>query len=574
MISLFPSEATEFETNGIIMNEWISFEITQSLNGEYTFKGEYPVTGNKKYLQLSENNILRAPTPEGLQSFRIYMVEKRIESIVVEGFHVFYDLHGNNIRNFFAVGNGDTIIKKLLSSAENEHPFTGSSDIESSHQFSFNEAARNPVHALLSGKHCITYLWGGEIQRDNFHIYLKDRIGEDTNVSIEYGKNLLDFTNKSNVGEIATRIIGTYSYNIKDDNGEIVTITLIAQVDSPLINNYPYIATANVAIEDTDDSLNIRTEVELEEYLINTYFNQNNVDKPKFSLTIDWIKQNHYEDLKLGDTALVKHGKYNFEYRLKITKYTYDCILEEYTELFFGDFEGIIEGEIATLSTGLSNIQGAVSNHTSSIYELNKRLSDLENPVYYPNQVYNSSFERFDENGVPDFWKTTGVVSSIEHLVGENSLRLATGQFAQMQNKPIQTFKWADSSTKFTIRVIGKGKIRLSSLSDGVVQPVFSYVNNQYIQRNYFEFEINTMNWFDSKCSIELHPTLKVAELRIECITGTVYIDAVSATPVPQGSRLDIQYTDGAMNYNDAMSLRNDDLANAKLGEMWFRTDL
>ncbi|MEK4871586.1 phage baseplate upper protein [Niallia sp. FSL W8-1348] len=199
----------------------------------------------------------------------------------------------------------------------------------------------------------------------------------------------------------------------------------------------------------------------------------------------------------------------------------------------------------------------------------------LENPVYYPNAVYNSSFERFNEDGKPAFWDTTGIITPLEHLAGSHSLRLSQGQYAQIKDKPIQCFKWADYSTDFTLRAIGDGVIRVSVLSDGVVQPIFSYVNNQYIQRNYFDFTIDSMNWFNSKYFVELHPTNKTCVLKIEVISGTtVYIDCVSAIPITQGSKLDIQYTDGAMNYNDVMMVRTDDLLDAPVGTMWFRSDL
>jgi phage minor structural protein len=574
MISLYPSKITEFKTNGLILDEWMQLEITEALNGEYTIQGEYPITASNKYKALVENSIIRVPTPNGQQGFRIYNIEKRTESIVVEGFHLFYDLHGNNIRSFNVQGNGDYAISQLLATCDNPHPFTASSDITETHQFSFSDGARNPIHALLNGRHCLSYLWTGELLRDNFHIYLNDRIGRDTNVVIEYGKNLVDFQNKSSMDEVVTCIIATYKYNIKDANGEDVVTTIMAKADSPLIDAYPYVTTSNIALEDTDHSFGITTEEELEAYIKDTYYTQNGVDKPKFSLTVDWIKQNKYESLSLGDTATIKHQKYNFEYRLRITKYTYDCIDEDYVELYFGEIEGVIEGEIAELGGSISNIEGAVSNHAVSIYELSKRMNDLENPVYYPNQIYNSSFERFNEKGEPDFWETTGMVTSLEHLMGTHSLRLSAGQMAQMKDKPIQCFKWADYSTDFTLRAIGKGIIKVSVLSDGVVQPLFSYVNNQYIRQNAFSFSIDSLNWFDSKYFIELHPTTKTCFLKIECLSGTVYLDCISAIPITQGSKLDIQYTDGAMNYNDVMMVRQDDLLDAKVGDMWFRSDL
>ena len=298
------------------------------------------------------------------------------------------------------------------------------------------------------------------------------------------------------------------------------------------------------------------------------------MDKPRFPVSLDWIKEHDYETLQLGDTALILHEQYNFEYRLKITKYIYDCILEEYDELYFGDLEGQIESVVTDKGIGLDGLTTAISNHTTNIFELNKRLHDLENPIYYPNAVYNSSFGRFDENLKPDFWDTTGSVTTAEHLIGQYSLKLKAGEYARIKDKPIQAFKWSEKSTSFIFRVIGEGVVKVKVLADTTPQEIFSYVDNVYMSAKEFTFNINNSTWFNSACAVELHACKKTVTLKIECISGKVYVDAVQVVPIEQGSRLDIQYTDGAMCFNDAMQYRTDDLLDAKVGDMWFRGDL
>lgn len=197
------------------------------------------------------------------------------------------------------------------------------------------------------------------------------------------------------------------------------------------------------------------------------------------------------------------------------------------------------------------------------------------NPIYYPNVVYNSNFGRFNEYLKPDFWETTGIVTTTEHLIGEYSLKLEAGEYMKIKDKPIQAFKWENKSTSFIFRAIGNGTIKVQILADGVKQEIFSYINDIYTSKNEFTFNINSTNWFNSKYSVELHKCRKTVILKIECITGTVYIDAVQVVPIEQGSlKTEIPYIDGPMCFNDVMQFRTTDLVNAKIGDMWFRSDL
>lgn len=197
------------------------------------------------------------------------------------------------------------------------------------------------------------------------------------------------------------------------------------------------------------------------------------------------------------------------------------------------------------------------------------------NPIYYPNVVYNSNFGRFNEYLKPDFWETTGIVTTTEHLIGEYSLKLEAGEYMKIKDKPIQAFKWENKSTSFIFRAIGNGTIKVQILADGVKQEIFSYINDIYTSKNEFTFNINSTNWFNSKYSVELHKCRKTVILKIECITGTVYIDAVQVVPIEQGFlKTEIPYIDGPMCFNDVMQFRTTDLVNAKIGDMWFRSDL
>ena len=208
---------------------------------------------------------------------------------------------------------------------------------------------------------------------------------------------------------------------------------------------------------------------------------------------------------------------------------------------------------------------------------LDSKLQQLEiNGVgvdyfYYPNTIYNSNFERFNELGKPDFWETTGMVSSIKHMTGTHSLRLNANQYLKMKDKPILTYDWSDYSTLFSFNVIGSGRFKVQVLSDNKPLQIYTYLDNQYTNGTSFTFSVNNDLWFDSKIKVELPKTNQVVHLKIECLEGTLYFDCVSAVPILAGINVDIPYIDGPMCYNDVMSYRKDDLVDANIGDMWFK---
>lgn len=246
----------------------------------------------------------------------------------------------------------------------------------------------------------------------------------------------------------------------------------------------------------------------------------------------------------------------------------------------------VVKSLVERATVESSNEFGALTNALWKIDSVNSQIEVIDskianiigqcgNPIYYPNVVYNSNFGRFNEYLKPDFWETTGIVTTTEHLIGEYSLKLEAGEYMKIKDKPIQAFKWENKSTSFIFRAIGNGTIKVQILADGVKQEIFSYINDIYTSKNEFTFNINSTNWFNSKYSVELHKCRKTVILKIECITGNVYIDAVQAVPIEQGFlKTEIPYIDGPMCFNDVMQFRTTDLVNAKIGDMWFRSDL
>lgn len=91
MITVYKSRETDFSHNGLcVLNECISCNITEELNGRYELELEYPAENNKAE-HLIKWNIIKS---DG-QLFRIYQrkfIDKDNKTLGVWARHITYDL--------------------------------------------------------------------------------------------------------------------------------------------------------------------------------------------------------------------------------------------------------------------------------------------------------------------------------------------------------------------------------------------------------------------------------------------------------------------------------------------------
>lgn len=188
MITLYEKTETDFTHNGLCVldSNIINPVVTEELNG--LFMLEFDFLARAPYAQeIIAERLVKCPVPDmNDQLFRIAFVKKQLSGIThFTAYHVFYDLVNNLIEDTFVVNkNGQQAITQMLGATQYEHPFTASSNIPK------YENARmvrlNPAEVLLNADIDNSFLarWGGEIIRDNFHIYMQTIRGSDNGVTI------------------------------------------------------------------------------------------------------------------------------------------------------------------------------------------------------------------------------------------------------------------------------------------------------------------------------------------------------------------------------------------------------
>lgn len=224
--------------------------------------------------------------------------------------------------------------------------FTGHSDI-----VAINTAHYIRKHianeALISDdENSFVNKWGGELDVDNFNVYMNNRTGGEYGVTFKYGRDLINLNENSNIDSIITRIIPV------GFNGITIPETY---VESPLINKYRKVKTDVVKFdyikvkESPEDEEGYDTLEEAQEALreaAKELFNDG-LDKILYQLDLEVTKLENtlkYEDYKdilttgLGDTVGVEHTDIGIDIKTRVIKFTYDCIKEKYKTITIGNY--------------------------------------------------------------------------------------------------------------------------------------------------------------------------------------------------------------------------------------------
>ena len=79
MISIYKALESNFNHNGYGILKTIKAEITEELNGMYEIEIIITIEDNEKLIShIKEYNLIKAPTPDSYQLFRIYRVDKKL----------------------------------------------------------------------------------------------------------------------------------------------------------------------------------------------------------------------------------------------------------------------------------------------------------------------------------------------------------------------------------------------------------------------------------------------------------------------------------------------------------------
>ena len=174
------------------------------------------------------------------QLFRITerTIDNDRQQVSVAGVHVSYDLSAILIRDVNLVQAGPGMaLGRLMNGLM--YPYKGviaTNITSSSRSYTGNIAGKNGIYALLDPDKGIVKTFDAKLTRDNWDIFVMEKVTVDRGFQIRYGKNARGITWKRSNANLITRVVPV----AKDETGNDLYLPEV-WINSSRINNYPVI---------------------------------------------------------------------------------------------------------------------------------------------------------------------------------------------------------------------------------------------------------------------------------------------------------------------------------------------
>ena len=441
MITLFKPNETNFDHNGLgsLDKNILETVVEEELNGLYSFVFKYPIFAPHGS-EIDGQSVIRVPTPDGNQLFRVYNPIKSMGYLTIKTYHIFYDLADNIIEDTNIVGkNGQGAITQLGGATQYSHTFRFFSDIETTTNARI--VRMNPVAALIDDEEDNTFIsrWGGELKRNNFDVRMNKSIGTNRGKRIQHRKDLIGYEANVNWATAVTRIMP------KGFNGLLLPEKY---VDSPLINRYikPKIKVVEYSdikaaageYANDKDAVPLQTAYQLLRERANEEYSVNKVDIPEATYKVDFVsldQTEEYKDLQelqkvfLGDTVTVEHKEDGLNIEAKVISYKYDPLAKKYLGLELGSFKETFTSKYSDITkltrkvTELTQTTNFIQSTADGKNTINRGTSEplypnINDLWYKPNGSETELWQYVDESEVL-YWKMISSTAELNALKKE-----------------------------------------------------------------------------------------------------------------------------------------------------------
>ena len=351
MIKVFGKTDTLFSSNGDVVLKPTRAIVHKEDNGSFYLDLECPIEYVDYFV---DGNIVIANTPQGDQAFRITNPQKTKHKISTQARHVFYDSLNYLIEDSYVVdGDCNYALDHLNSATEPASPFTTLSDITT--LASYRCVRASLYEAVLE---CLNR-YGGHLVRNNFSIQIKDSIGVDNGVTVRYRKNLKEITCEENWDNVVTKILPVGRDGLllnAVDSTQSVYITSDTQYDLPYTKTVSFEQQlSEEAYRDENGNLDetaYKTALveDLRSQAI-AYLDINSVPQINYTLSANLERLTD-----IGDTIQVIDERLGINVMTHVIAFDYNCILEKYTLVEFGNFQQTIMGMMSTINSNTEKI--------------------------------------------------------------------------------------------------------------------------------------------------------------------------------------------------------------------------
>lgn len=378
---LFDKTATAFNTNGLGTLDAITCIVTEERNGVFELEMSIAETSlHASEIEMTSIILAKVPDKANKQAFRVYKITKPVNGVfTVYAQHLSYQLSFIPTMPFAVTASASACnqtLQGLKTNAVESCPFTFATDVTTVASYSQDVPAS--IRSRLGGvSGSVLDQFGGEYSWDNYSVSLLDHRGVTTpNVTLRYGKNIIDLNQEEN---IESTITGIVPYWLSSDGKTSVTLPE-KSIDSQYASSYPFKRTVpydfSQEFEEEPTQAQLRAKAQ-------AYMNAAGVGVPKVSIKLSFIDLANTEEykavapmqqVKLCDFVGVYFEKLDISTTAEIVKVVYDVLTERYDSVEIGELRSSLSGTINANSQGVqalaNNTRRMFSSYSTQVSEL------------------------------------------------------------------------------------------------------------------------------------------------------------------------------------------------------------
>lgn len=340
---LYEANETLFQSNGIaVLVDAYRCDVTEQRNGIYELEMDYPISG-KHYNDIVEGRIIGAihDDKKDVQPFVIYSRSADIGGkVTFYAHHISYKL-GLIVAKPFSAGSAALAMSSIPSNTVNYCPFTFYTDKMT--QADFSMAVPKSVKDLLGGTEgsILDVFGGGEYEWDKFQVKLYQNRGEDTDVKILYGKNLMTLKQSLDTSGCYTAAVPYWYSEDMDGGSTLVTVSGYVVTPTGMTD------TTKTAMMDLSGEFETQpTATQLRNKAVQILDKQKPWVPPEnisISFAALWQTEDYklvapLERVSLCDTVIVSYPELGIDnVRSKVVKVVYNTLLERYNSMELGE---------------------------------------------------------------------------------------------------------------------------------------------------------------------------------------------------------------------------------------------
>lgn len=344
---LYPKDTTSFTGEGLgRLSGSISAHALTVINSTYEIDLIYPIDG-VHFSEIEEGSIILAPHDESgtLEPYEVYAISRPMNGkVVINAWHISYQLRGIVAKPFTgqSLYSGLSALKQACMTTNN---FT----------FSTTRAVSSPitttvpmaVRSALGGvEGSFLDVYGGEWDFTGFNCILKNRLGQDTDIRIKYGINLMDATKKTTINSFWTGVVPYWT----SDAGNVYYNGVIWSEYADTLGFH-----VSIPVDCTGDFETEPTQAQMLTWG-QTYIANNAKSQIPTSIDVSFAalwQTEEYKDiaalqrLALGDTVTIEYKALGIENTARIVSTDYDILNERYSKMTIGQVRANIAQKLS-----------------------------------------------------------------------------------------------------------------------------------------------------------------------------------------------------------------------------------